>query len=126
MDDRTTIDCGASQGCHAMCGALDELEVRLVLIERRRLQRQESDVGRMQKGVVTIVRTERLECLVRGRQGVEKGAVIDDLDPCTWSPSLSSTSLSAGMSGAQSASRLRAPKKIVIGPDDVSIIGSCS
>ena len=75
----------------------------------------------MQDGLVSVVRAEGLERLVRGRQGVEERAVVDDLHPYADRRAAASTRLSTGRIGAQSASRLRAPKKIVTGPDSVPV-----
>ena len=47
VSDRAVVDRRAGQGHHSMPAAVDELEVRLVLVEPRRLQRQEGNVGRL-------------------------------------------------------------------------------
>ena len=118
--DRALVDRRAGQSSHAVPGTFDELEVRLVLVEPRRLQRQEGNVGRMQQLVVALVRAKRLERFVRCIQGIEEGPVVNDLNSAHRSPCLASTRFSTGKIGAQSASRLSAPKKSVAGPDAIS------
>ena len=86
--NRAIIDRGAGEGRHGVSGTLDELEVRFVLVESRRLKRQQGNIGGIQKLVVTLVRAKGLERFVRSIQGIEERPVVNDLnaalDRRTW------------------------------------------
>ena len=80
VSDARAIGDGAGEDGDPVRGALEELQVRLPLVEPRRAEGQQRDVGRAQDLPVTVVRAERLELLAGGPQGVEEGAIVEDAD----------------------------------------------